>query len=932
MGFVVKLLPRSLIGRVTALYATCLLLFISSGLGLFYYYQFTQEIDDAYESVNTLADVLSPTISDSIVIGDYDTVRRTLAKAAAGTKLVSAEFIAVGNGSIRAINSIALSKTPPSWISELVRNRLLPLDRRISVGGKDYGVLRLNFSAETIALKLWSVTVVSLAGACAALVVGLLMIWFPLRRMVADLAAATDFASELSTHRGRFIEINSHVRETRQLAAALNRVSLELTAQHRALTDSELRKSAIMEAALDCFITINDAGQIVDFNAAAERTFGYRIDEVRNRLMSDVIIPPSLRQSHEQGMQHYLATGSGPILRQRIEINAMRRSGEEFPVEIAIVPFEAEGRTYFAGFLRDIAARKTLEAEQIRVNGLLKDSLRELEYQNFALDQHSIVSISDSTGDITYVNHKFTEISGYNRSELIGSNHRLIKSGLHPQSFYEALWKTISAGQVWHGQIANRRRTGEIYWVASTIVPWLGNDGLPYQYVSIRTDITAQKEVEQALEESRRRELETGNEIQRSLLFGHIPADIHGATLATYTEPSQGIDGDFFAVTRFRPDLFELLVGDVMGKGVPAALIGAAVKSGYNQVLAELLAQEGRDPGLPTPAAIINALHQHLTPRLIDLSTFVTLTMYRFDLAAKTVTLVNAGHTPGLLIHGGDGQIESILGNNLPIGILGEEIYEQFTIPMHPGDSLLVYSDGITEACDMNRNEFGLERLCHHLHAGRAAKLPPNVLLQSLRQGLRQFVGHNKLVDDQTAIMVELQPVREYSCNNIDECLSPETFILPWRLDHLTTFRQHVQTLVNHLPVTDADALVLACFEAATNILRHARPYFADATLTCRVTRDKDVVTVELLHLGDLFVPTGEPNPDFTGNSGGGFGLYIIQNCVDTVDYFSPLPGVSCVRLIKRARGEASHHQGENGMRHRDPSDGCGGQTIPGSV
>ena len=927
MKFFVKLLPRSLIGRVTALYAACLLLFISSGLGLFYYYQFTQEIDDAYESVNTLADVLAPTISDSIVIGDYDTVKRTLAKATTGTKLASAEFIAVGSGSIRANNLVQLPKLPPAWISKLVATRLLSLNRNISVGGKDYGVFRLNFSAETIAVKIWHITVVSLLGACAALAIGLLLIWFPLRRMVADLAAATHFASELSTHRGSFVKINSNVKETRQLAAALNRVSLELTTQHRALTDSELRKSAIMEAALDCFITINDAGQIVDFNAAAERTFGYSINEIRGRLMSDVIIPPSLRQSHEQGMQHYLSTGSGPILRQRIEVNAMRSNGEEFPVEVAIVPFEAEGRPYFAGFLRDITARKNLEAEQVRVNGLLKDSLRELEYQKFALDQHSIVSISNARGDITYANPKFTEISRYDRRELIGSNHRLIKSGLHPQSFYEALWKTISAGQVWHGQIANRRRTGEIYWVASTIVPWLGDDGLPYQYVSIRTDITAQKEVEQALEESRRRELETGNEIQRSLLFGQIPKDIDDATLATYTEPSQGIDGDFFAVTRFRSDVFELLVGDVMGKGVPAALIGAAVKSGYSQVLAELFALERREPGLPTPAAIINALHQHLTPRLIDLSTFVTLAIYRFDLAAKTVTLVNAGHTPGLFIHGDGGQVESVLGNNLPIGVVGGEIYEQFTRPMHPGDALFVYSDGITEAGDTDRNEYGVERLSNFVRAGRAAMLPPNVLLQSLRQGLRQFVGHQKFLDDQTAIMVEMQPVRGYPCNDINEGLQQETIVLPWRLDALTTFRQRIQTLANHLPETDADALVLACFEAATNIIRHATPYFTDATLTCRVTRENDSVTVELIHMGDLFVPTGEPKPDFTGNSGGGFGLYIIQNCVDSVDYFSMLEGVSCVRLVKRARAVTSDHLTKDDVPPYSSSDGRSGNT-----
>ncbi|NJD33515.1 MAG: PAS domain S-box protein [Betaproteobacteria bacterium] len=904
MNLIARWLPRSLFGSVFFIYSASLLLFTLTALGFFYYYQFTQAVDDSYDSASILADVVAPTLSDSVVIGDYDTVKRTLAKAAVGDIFSSAEFIDINGGKVRVENNSRRPIRAPYLISVQVSARLISINRNISVGGRDYGVFRLNFAPEFIANQIWTVTKVSLLLAALCLLAGLFLIWIPLRRIVSDLAATAEFAGELASHLGSLLVVDSNVRETQALAAALNRVSQELTAQHQALTDSEVRKSAIMEAALDCFITINDAGEIVDFNAAAERTFGYRADEVRGVSMSEVIVPPELRGAHEQGMRHYLTTGIGPILRQRIEITGIRRNGERFPIEIAVVPFEAEDRQYFAGFIRDITERKTFEAEQARINELLKKSVRELEYQKFALDQHSIVSITDARGVITYINDKFADISGYSREELVGSTHRIINSGLHSAAFFEEMWNTITAGEVWHGQFVNRNKGGDTWWVAATIVPWLDGDGRPYQYVAIRTDITAQKQVESALAEARQRELETGSEIQRSLLLGDLPEGIHGTHLATYTEPSQGIDGDFFAITQFRPDCFELLVGDVMGKGVPAALIGAGVKSTYNKVLAELFSQRANEHQLPTPAEIINALHQNLTQRLIELNAFVTLALYRFDCAAGVLSFVNAGHTAGLLARKSTSQVELICGDNLPIGVIQDEIYTQHTLPIEPGDAILVYSDGITESVNQRKEEFGIQRLSGILQAAHAASIPPSSLLQSIRQEVRNFVGNNVLIDDQTAVIVEIQPRRTAPRGTIEQRVAPSLLILPWRLDGLSPLRTAISTAACRLAPVDVDALILGCFEAATNILRHAEPYFSDATIACRLMQEADEFSVELIYPGPTFKPPDNPTPDFSGNSEGGFGLYIMNNCVDQVDYFSLMPGISSIRLVKR-RSEA---------------------------
>ena len=185
-----------------------------------------------------------------------------------------------------------------------------------------------------------------------------------------------------------------------------------------------------------------------------------------------------------------------------------------------------EGVVKTVGSLFDEGPNSRLELPVDEVRSLQQGSSdsemmatrRELRDVKAALDEHSIVAITDAAGAITYANEKFCQISGYSRSELLGQNHRILNSGHHPRSFFVNLWKTISRGRIWRGEIVNRSKRGPLYWVETTIVPFLDESGRPVQYVSIRTDVSWRKQLErEILEVSERERRRIGRDLHDGL-------------------------------------------------------------------------------------------------------------------------------------------------------------------------------------------------------------------------------------------------------------------------------------------------------------------------------------------------------------------------------------------------------------------------------
>ena len=269
---------------------------------------------------------------------------------------------------------------------------------------------------------------------------------------------------------------------------------------------AEQRVHHFVEAAPNGMLMVDRDGVISLVNAQTEKLFGYpRAELIGQRI--EILVPERLRARHPGHRDGFFAKPTTRSMGAGRDLFGQRKDGSEFPIEIGLNPFTtAEGDFVLASII-DITERKKAESQT-------SAALHELGSLKTALDEHSIVAITDVQGKITFVNDKFCAISKYSRAELLGQDHRIINSGHHPKEFIRELWTTIARGKAWKGELKNRAKDGSFYWVDTTIVPFLNAEGKPVQYVAIRTDITARKATDEALAK-KHQELEAAALIDR---------------------------------------------------------------------------------------------------------------------------------------------------------------------------------------------------------------------------------------------------------------------------------------------------------------------------------------------------------------------------------------------------------------------------------
>ncbi|HEV2756138.1 MAG TPA: SpoIIE family protein phosphatase [Actinomycetota bacterium] len=515
---------------------------------------------------------------------------------------------------------------------------------------------------------------------------------------------------------------------------------MEREAGQEEVRASEARKSAILEAALDCVVLMDHHGCLVEFNPMAERVFGYRREDVVGKEMAELIIPPHLRDKHRAGLARYLETGEGPVVGSRIEITAWRSDGTEFPVELAITKVDLPGAPLFTGYIRDItnrkrneeerqrllareqAARAAAEGAQQRLAFLATASAQiaaSLDYRrtlqslvNLAVprladwcfvdvlqedDSHVRVALAYADPSDAEIARELQQPSP--SGERIGVAH-VLKGGrsilvdhytddvLSEIGVTEERRELLRRIQPTSHMIVPLRARGR---VLGALVLVATRSGRVYTADDLYLAEELAGRAAVAIDNARlfQERTHVARTLQKSLLPPNLP-EIPGIDLAARYEPAgegNEVGGDFFDVFRWGRRRWALVIGDVSGKGPDAAAVTGLAR---HTLRAAALAQR-------SPSAILGVLNEALLadgPRE-KFSTVVFATLEMTD-DGVCLTAASGGHPPPLVLRK-DGQLEELAAPGTLIGVFPDvELADQFTY-LEPGDTVVFYTDGVTD-------------------------------------------------------------------------------------------------------------------------------------------------------------------------------------------------------------------------------------------
>jgi phosphoserine phosphatase RsbU/P len=493
-----------------------------------------------------------------------------------------------------------------------------------------------------------------------------------------------------------------------------------------------------------------------------------------------------------------------------------------------------------------------------------------------------------------WISESVKRILGYEVEEALAPDWWIDR--LHPDDKAAAVEKTAILMTKGHlvQEYRFRSKHGHYFWMQDEASLLRDEEGRPKEIVGFWTNITDRKQAEEQAARAREREVEIGFKIQQTLLLEQPPSDFPGASVAALTVPSQRIGGDFYDFFRHVDKGLDVIVGDVMGKGIPAALLGAASKSTFLQALSEIISLSDRGR-LPQPQEIVTLAHAKIVRQLINLESFVTVSYARFDLDQRQVELVDCGHMPVIHYQARTGTCTLLRGSNVPLGVREGEIYEQIIQPFEPQDVFVFYSDGVTEAKNSLGELFGISRLaeCVRIHN----RLDALQLITRIRKSVVAFSASEAFADDLTCVVVKIEE-RKLPC-------AREEIEIPSSLTELARSRAFVREFClripgGALPEESIRELDLAVNEALSNIMKHAYGGRTNQRIKIGADAWPDNVIMRLHHLGESFDPAAVPLPAFNGSQENGFGFYMIDQLVDEVRYLRDERGRNCVLLVKK--------------------------------
>jgi anti-anti-sigma factor len=383
-----------------------------------------------------------------------------------------------------------------------------------------------------------------------------------------------------------------------------------------------------------------------------------------------------------------------------------------------------------------------------------------------------------------------------------------------------------------------------------------------------------------------RHELLVGAKIHETLLLGRVPCDIPELSLELLSIPAKEIGGDFFEFYRPASQMLDVVIGDVMGKGIPAALVGTSIKThllhfavplSHSQIYKK---EEGWIEDILTPQEILEHLHDELVSKLIQLEYFATLFYGRFDLEHHFLTYVDCGSTKPIHYKANEKKTVYLTGNNFPLGAVEQENYQSFQTSFSEKDIFIFYSDGLTEAKSIQNEMYGYERLAEIVDKNVQAS--PSDMINLIKNSIIDFTKNTLFEDDLTIIIIKI--------NQIDWIQKSKLMATKFQADlsELSNLRKFVDCLCQSAPLNGKNLsceLQLAINEAFCNIVKHGYHGNKEGSILVQGKLQENGVTIELSDQGIGFNPKTVQEPSLAGDQENGYGWFMIKEIADEVHY-----------------------------------------------
>ncbi len=495
------------------------------------------------------------------------------------------------------------------------------------------------------------------------------------------------------------------------------------------MSDDPLSAGDVFRASLDAVVIMDAHGLVRDWNPAAERTFGYSRAEALGREVAELIIPGALRHAHRNGLRRHVETGDAAMLDRRLELSALRRDGSEFPMELTITRLSGTDELMFVGFLRELADRSFSRRENVGLQkrmaflaqvGLMLDNsldygetLRSLADMTVPeLAQLTIIDLVDGDGSIAPAVAASIDPAYARALEEVRRSHPLDMSGPHPVAGVLRTGESAllpDMGDAFLRQVASGEEhlnlIEQLGYHSAIVVPLVARQHVIGTLSLLRmhdAESFAEDDLVLAEELARRAAIVVDNArlyessrrlagtLQASLLPRRLP-DIPGVRMAARYRPAlegQEVGGDFYDAFQIDENRWAIAIGDVCGKGAEAAALTA-----LGRYTIRALAEHDA----PTVLERLNEAvirDQDMTERRFLTVLLANLTVKPGGLELE---IAAAGHPPPLILRA-DGSVEPVAVGGTLLGVASQVSFEPQQVSLHPGDAILLYTDGLTDA------------------------------------------------------------------------------------------------------------------------------------------------------------------------------------------------------------------------------------------